>query len=150
VSEGSASATEALTPERPLVSARRLIAPLALAQFICSFAGSNMNVMINDITLVIAAIVVLSRRLVDPLPADPTRLFDAVGAILSGVGMFFFVFGILQADKNGVLTAVFMTVGAAFLTGFFFPRRGRADRSRRRPAPACQARAAADLIIPFG
>src|SRR3954449_2458313 len=29
---------------------RRLILPLALAQFICSFAGSNMNVMINDIT----------------------------------------------------------------------------------------------------
>ena len=33
-----------------LRSARRLIAPLALAQFICSFAGSNMNVMINDIS----------------------------------------------------------------------------------------------------
>src|SRR3954465_10288866 len=31
-------------------SARRLLAPLALAQFICSFAGSNMNVMINDIS----------------------------------------------------------------------------------------------------
>ena len=31
-------------------SARRLILPLALAQFICSFAGSNMNVMINDIS----------------------------------------------------------------------------------------------------
>src|SRR5262249_29873070 len=31
-------------------AARRLIAPLALAQFICSFAGSNMNVMINDIS----------------------------------------------------------------------------------------------------
>src|SRR5437867_13193538 len=30
--------------------ARKLIAPLALAQFICSFAGSNMNVMINDIS----------------------------------------------------------------------------------------------------
>ena len=29
---------------------RRVLAPLALAQFICSFAGSNMNVMINDIT----------------------------------------------------------------------------------------------------
>src|SRR3954453_2067703 len=29
---------------------RRLLAPLALAQFICSFAGSNMNVMINDIS----------------------------------------------------------------------------------------------------
>ena len=29
---------------------RAFIAPLALAQFICSFAGSNMNVMINDIS----------------------------------------------------------------------------------------------------
>src|ERR1700741_1205562 len=37
-------------PARPALSARRLIAPLALAQFICSFAGSNMNVMINDIS----------------------------------------------------------------------------------------------------
>jgi hypothetical protein len=27
---------------------RRFLAPLALAQFICSFAGSNVNVMIND------------------------------------------------------------------------------------------------------
>src|SRR5947207_2869268 len=35
----------------PAVSAaRRLILPLALAQFICSFAGSNMNVMIADIS----------------------------------------------------------------------------------------------------
>src|SRR5215210_3287166 len=32
------------------LSRRRFLAPLALAQFICSFAGSNMNVMINDIT----------------------------------------------------------------------------------------------------
>jgi MFS family permease len=32
------------------VSLRRFLAPLALAQFICSFAGSNMNVMINDIS----------------------------------------------------------------------------------------------------
>jgi hypothetical protein len=50
VSEGSAFVSEALTPERPLASARRLILPLALAQFICSFHGSNMNVMINDVT----------------------------------------------------------------------------------------------------
>ncbi|MCZ4610470.1 hypothetical protein O3S80_43260 [Streptomyces sp. Lzd4kr] len=28
----------------------RVLAALALAQFICSFAGSNMNVMINDIS----------------------------------------------------------------------------------------------------
>src|SRR5580693_5688739 len=31
-------------------SVRRMLVPLALAQFICSFAGSNMNVMINDIS----------------------------------------------------------------------------------------------------
>ena len=31
-------------------SVRRMLIPLALAQFICSFAGSNMNVMINDIS----------------------------------------------------------------------------------------------------
>jgi MFS family permease len=29
---------------------RQFLLPLALAQFICSFAGSNMNVMINDIS----------------------------------------------------------------------------------------------------
>ena len=29
---------------------RAFLAPLALAQFICSFAGSNMNVMIADIS----------------------------------------------------------------------------------------------------
>jgi hypothetical protein len=31
-------------------SRRKMLVPLALAQFICSFAGSNMNVMINDIS----------------------------------------------------------------------------------------------------
>src|SRR6266571_4215276 len=36
--------------ERPPSALRRALVPLALAQFICSFAGSNMNVMINDIS----------------------------------------------------------------------------------------------------
>src|SRR2546430_10619399 len=46
----------ATSPEQGLATAdwvgpaRAFIAPLALAQFICSFAGSNMNVMINDIS----------------------------------------------------------------------------------------------------
>jgi MFS family permease len=70
--------------------------------------------------LVIVVIVFLSRRLVDPLPADPTRPFDAIGAVLSGVGMFFFVFGILQADNNGKLMALFMTIGVVLLVAFFF------------------------------
>src|SRR3954451_19640451 len=34
----------------PRTQLRRALLPLALAQFICSFAGSNMNVMINDIS----------------------------------------------------------------------------------------------------
>jgi MFS family permease len=261
MTENPATAGQALTPERPLASARRLILPLALAQFICSFAGSNMNVMINDISedldttvkgvqttitlfllimailmipcskltdrwgrkrcfmagltlygigallsalspglgvlilgnsvfegvgtallippvyilatlwftdltsrawafgaisglggigaaagpliggiittgiswraafvfqvLVIVTIVLLSRRLVDPLPADPTRPFDVLGAILSGVGMFCVVFGILQAGSNYVLMTVFLAVGAAFLIGFFLYIRSR-------------------------
>jgi MFS family permease len=266
LSETPLPASQALTAERPAVSPRMLILPLALAQFICSFAGSNMNVMINDISedldttvqgvqatitlfllvmailmipcskltdrwgrkrcfiagltlygigavlsavspglgvlilgnsvlegvgtallippvyilatmwftdltsrawafgaisglggvgaaagpliggaittgiswraafvfqaLVVVTIILLSRRLVDPLPPDPKRPFDAVGAILSAVGMFFFVFGILQADSNGALMAVFMAVGAAFLIWFFLyiRRRERAGK----------------------
>jgi MFS family permease len=71
-------------------------------------------------TLIVVVVIFLSRRLVDPLPADPTRPFDAIGAVLSGVGMFFFVFGILQADNNGTLTVVFMTIGVVLLVAFFF------------------------------
>ena len=69
--------------------------------------------------LVVATIVFLSRNLDDPLPADPTRPFDSVGAILSGVGMFCVVFGILQAGSNNVLLTVFLVVGAVFLAAFF-------------------------------
>ena len=36
--------------ERPSAALRKILVPLALAQFICSFAGSNMNVMITDIS----------------------------------------------------------------------------------------------------
>jgi MFS family permease len=42
--------TDDRTIGRPTVSPRTILVPLALAQFICSFAGSNMNVMINDIS----------------------------------------------------------------------------------------------------
>jgi MFS family permease len=246
---------------RPLASARRLILPLALAQFICSFAGSNMNVMINDISedlntsvkgvqtaitlfllimailmipcskltdrwgrkrcfigglalygvgalvsavapnlgililgnsvlegvgtallippvyilatlwfsnfnqrawafgvisglggigaaagpliggvittgiswraafifqaAVVATIMLLSRRMVDPLAADPTRPFDAIGAVLSGVGLFCIVFGILQAGTNNTLTTIFLVLGVLFLAAFFLFIRSR-------------------------
>jgi MFS family permease len=266
VAENAPPAGSVAVAERPLASARRLILPLALAQFICSFAGSNMNVMINDISrdldttvkgvqtaitlfllimailmipcskltdrwgrkrcftwglvlygigavlsavapnlgvlilgnsvfegvgtallippvyilatlwfddltsrawafgvisglggigaaagpligglittaiswraafvfqaLIVGTIVLLSRRLVDPLPPDRTRPFDAVGAVLSAVGMFFVVFGILQAGSNNVLFAVLLGVGAIFLAAFFLfiRRRERAGK----------------------
>ena len=255
------AASQAASPGQPLASARRLILPLALAQFICSFAGSNMNVMIADITddldttvkgvqtaitlfllimailmipcskltdrwgrkrcftlgltlygigallsaispnlgvlilgnsvfegvgtallippvyilatlwfsdltsrawafgaisglggvgaaagpliggvittgiswraaflfqaLVVGTIILLSRRLVDPLPADPTRAFDGIGAVLSAVGMFFVVFGILQAGTNNTLFVAFLVLGVVFLLGFFVYIRAR-------------------------
>jgi MFS family permease len=78
--------------------------------------------------LVVATIVLLSRRLEDPLPADPARPFDGVGAALSGVGMFFVVFGILQAGSNNVLFGVLLGVGALFLAAFFLYIRRRERR----------------------
>ena len=253
VADHPAAVSRVQAPKRSVAAARRLILPLALAQFICSFAGSNMNVMINDISedldttvkgvqtaitlfllimailmipcskltdrwgrkrcftwgltlygigalisaispnlgvlilgnsvlegvgtallippvyilatlwftdltsrawafgvisglggigaaagpliggvittaiswraafvfqaIVVGAIVLLSRRLEDPLKADPTRPFDAIGAILSGVGMFCIVFGILQAGSDNALLAIFLVIGAALPAG---------------------------------
>jgi MFS family permease len=82
--------------------------------------------------VVVAAIVVMSRRIEDPVAADPTRPFDAVGAILSAVGMFCIVFGILQADSDGVLMAAFLVAGAAFLIWFFVYTRRR-ERAGEEP-----------------
>jgi MFS family permease len=82
--------------------------------------------------LVIVTIILLSRRVVDPLAPDPTRPFDPVGAILSAVGMFFVVFGILLADNDLVLTAVFLAVGAALLLSFFLYIRAR-ERAGKEP-----------------
>jgi MFS family permease len=261
VAESQALAGQQADTARPLASARRLILPLALAQFICSFAGSNMNVMINDISedlnttvkgvqtaitlfllimailmipaskltdrwgrkrcfmgglalygvgaivssiapnlgililgnsvlegvgtallippvyilatlwfsditsrawafgvisglggigaaagpliggvittgiswraafifqaAVVATIMLLSRRMVDPLAPDPTRPFDAVGAVLSGAGLFCIVFGILQAGTNNTLTTIFLVVGVLFLAAFYLFIRSR-------------------------
>ena len=82
--------------------------------------------------LVVAAIVLLSRRIEDPIAADPTRPFDAVGAILSAVGMFCVVFGILQADNDVALMAAFVAAGAGLLIGFFLYIRGR-ERAGKEP-----------------
>jgi MFS family permease len=81
---------------------------------------------------VVATIILLSRRMVDPVAPDPTRPFDAVGAILSAVGMFFVVLGILQADSNIALMAVLVAIGAVFLLGFFLSIRSR-ERAGKEP-----------------
>src|SRR5689334_19550713 len=78
-----------------------MLLPLALAQFICSFAGSNMNVMINDISqdldttvqgvqltitlflLVMAALMIPGGKLTDRYGRK--RCFNA-GLALYGVG----------------------------------------------------------------
>jgi len=75
--------------------------------------------------LVVATIIVLGRRVIDPLAPDPKLPFDVMGAVLSGVGMFCVVFGILQADTNTTLFILFVAIGLAFLAGFFLYLRSR-------------------------
>src|SRR5215213_11293892 len=85
----------------PRAQLRRALLPLALAQFICSFAGSNMNVMINDISedldttvqgvqtaitvflLVMAALMIPCGKLTDRWGRK--RCF-AIGLVLYGIG----------------------------------------------------------------
>jgi MFS family permease len=81
---------------------------------------------------VVATIILLSRRVVDPLAPDPTRRFDVGGAVLSAVGMFFIVLGILQADNDPVLMAAFLVVGVALLAWFFLYIRAR-ERAGKEP-----------------
>jgi MFS family permease len=69
--------------------------------------------------VVVGIIVVLSRRIKDPVPPDPTRPFDTVGAILSAVGLVVLVMGILAADQNVALTAVLLAAGSLIIGGFF-------------------------------
>jgi MFS family permease len=74
---------------------------------------------------VVGAIILLGRRIVDPVPPDPTRPFDVVGAVLSAAGLFFLVLGVLQADSNMALLAVLVAAGAVFLLAFFIWIRSR-------------------------
>jgi MFS family permease len=79
---------------------------------------------------VVALIAVLSRKITDPIKPDPTLPFDTPGAILSAVGMFFVVLGILQADTNPALMATLIVAGAAFLAAFFLHVRSRERAGR--------------------
>src|ERR1700733_4029460 len=69
--------------------------------------------------IIVGIMVVLSRRIRDPLPPDPTRPFDIVGAILSATGLVVLVMGILAADKNVVIAVVLLALGSSVIGGFF-------------------------------
>lgn len=82
--------------------------------------------------VVVAAIVVLSRPIVDPVPADPARRFDTTGAVLSAVGLVLVVLGVLAADDSALLTLGLMAAGALVLA--VFARHVRAEeRAGREP-----------------
>src|SRR5947208_9894305 len=103
--------TSGATVEVPASALRRALVPLALAQFICSFAGSNMNVMINDIShdlhtdvqgvqdcitlflLVMAALMIPCGKLTDRYGRK--RLFQ-LGLLVYGVG------AIISASSPGL------------------------------------------------
>ena len=80
--------------------------------------------------LIVALIMLLARGLTDPLPADPDRPFDTIGAILSAAGLVVLVGGIMAADSNLALMAILMAAGAVILAGFFvwIRRRQRAGK----------------------
>ena len=80
--------------------------------------------------LVVAVIVLLARGIKDPLPADPTRPFDTVGAVLSATGLVLIVTGILAADNNVAVLAALLVAGALFLTWFFVHVRARERKGK--------------------
>jgi MFS family permease len=69
--------------------------------------------------VIIVVILFLGRGITDPLPADPARPFDTVGAVLSAIGLVVLVGGIMAADTNVGLMLVLLLVGALILAGFF-------------------------------
>jgi MFS family permease len=121
--------TSGAAVEVPASSLRKMLVPLALAQFICSFAGSNMNVMINDIShdlhtdvqgvqvcitlflLVMAALMIPCGKLTDRYGRK--RLFQ-LGLLVYGVG------AIISAVSPGLGVlilgnSIFEGVGTALL-----------------------------------
>src|SRR4249920_2611021 len=119
---------EGVSAGRPSGALRKILVPLALAQFICSFAGSNMNVMINDIStdlgttvqgvqvaitlflLVMAALMIPGGKLTDRY--GRTRCLNAglalfgVGAVISALSPNLLVLIIGNSILEGVGTAL--------------------------------------------
>jgi MFS family permease len=82
--------------------------------------------------LVILIIYFLSRQIVDPLPADPTRHFDLRGAVLSAAGLVLVVMGILAVDDNAWLCVGLIVGGVLVLVWFFLSIRS-TERAGKEP-----------------
>jgi MFS family permease len=82
--------------------------------------------------LIIVMIVLLARRIKDPLPADPTRPFDTRGAVLSALGLVLLVTGILATDTNGWVALALIACGVLVLAWFYLTIRA-AERAGREP-----------------
>lgn len=103
--------------------------------------------------LLVAAIIVLSRRIVDPGIQGARPRFDIFGAVLSAVGLFFIVYGILLSGTYGWFTALkpfsigetviipeggispvwlFIALGAVILVWFFVHLRNQ-ERAGKEP-----------------
>jgi MFS family permease len=119
---------ERATAGQPANTVRKALVPFALAQFICSFAGSSMNVMINDISedlnttvqgvqiaitiflLVMAALMIPGGKLTDKYGRQ--RCFTiglvvyGVGALISAIAPNLFVLIIGNSILEGVGTAL--------------------------------------------
>ncbi|MFE9425728.1 MFS transporter [Kitasatospora sp. NPDC006697] len=135
--------TSSDAPSVPVAAARRVLVPLALAQFICSFAGSSMNVMINDISkdldtsaqgvqiaitvflLVMAALMIPGGKLTDRFGRKPCLMLGlvvyGVGALLSaaapGLGVLILGNSILEGVGTALLIPPVYVLTTLLFTG---------------------------------
>src|SRR5215469_14444413 len=127
---------------------RKMLLPLALAQFICSFAGSNMNVMINDISidlhttvqgvqvcitlflLVMAALMIPCGKLTDRFGRKRCFLIGlsvyGVGALLSAVAPGLGILIVGNSLLEGVGTALLIPPVYILTTMVFHDMKSRA------------------------
>jgi MFS family permease len=96
--------------------------------------------------LIVATIIVMALRITDPPRTEPAPQFDLVGAVLSALGLFFVVLGVLQSSTYGWFAArtdftigdtvvipkgglspvwIFVAIGAVILVWFYLHLRSR-------------------------